>query len=391
MPLNLEIRSPDRSESKALCVFEFGEQKAESWGHRITASHYDWQTSRIGLLDGEIVSHVAIYDVNMRIGSAIVRSGGVNLVYTVKAHRGKGIMRAVFESSLDAMRANGYDTSVIVNGIRDFYTKFGYVFTWPRSSYTVATDDMPQEEPSLAVRAFKSVSHNDRHAELNNAEYEGLTGTVLKPTFLEGAKSTGEGYELLDPSGRVAAYCHVKVKQDLLYHDEYSGEPEEILRLLGKVAREHEVGSVRFHRLPDRCRLARLLRRMNSQRITEFSDTACFTSKIINLRSALEKMTDELFTRVNNSSMRDWSGNLVIRCEDQSAALTVRDRSVQVTDVTDPDHAIEGDQTICRLLFGAERPEFILEEENVACRGDGEALAKALFPSQDPLMLNQSC
>ena len=118
---SLEIRPPDPNESRILCDFVFGENNPQA--HRITASPYDWQTSRIGLIDGKIISHVAIYDVQMRIGSSYVRCGGVNLVETVKEHQNKGVMRSLFESSLDAMRENGYDTSVIVNGIRNFYTK----------------------------------------------------------------------------------------------------------------------------------------------------------------------------------------------------------------------------------------------------------------------------
>ena len=78
MPINLEVRASDPTESGAVCHFEFGER----CGLRITASHCDWNTSRIGLLDEQIVSHVAIYDTEIRIGLGLVRNVGVDLVRT---------------------------------------------------------------------------------------------------------------------------------------------------------------------------------------------------------------------------------------------------------------------------------------------------------------------
>ena len=386
----LEIRAPLESESDALCRFEFGD-RANDWGHRITESHYDWSTSRVALLDGNIISHVAIYDARMRIGACTARSGGVNLVYTVKEHRGKGVMRAVMESCLSAMWDNGYDTSVIVNGIRDFYTKFGYVFTWPRSNYFVQTEQMPAEAPTLTHRHFDRVVHTDRHAELNNLEYDGITGTVVRPAFLAGAKSPGEGYELLDTEGNVRAFCHTRPKNDTLYVDEYAGEPEQTLRLLGKLARDHVVKQVQFHHLPDRSRMARLLSRTHSQCIQEFSDSACFTSKIINLRSTLTRISDELSIRLQRTAFHAWSGLLKITCEDQTVCLEISNGTVQ-TEATakNTDHTLSGDQHITQLLFGMDHPEHVIDDTEIQCTGQGRDLALALFTAQSPLMLNQS-
>ena len=79
--------APDpNTHADALYKFAFGDYRPS----RIRDSHYDWAASRIGLIDGEVATHVAIYDVGMRIGSAVVKTAGVNLVATREDPRGVG-------------------------------------------------------------------------------------------------------------------------------------------------------------------------------------------------------------------------------------------------------------------------------------------------------------
>ena len=37
---------------------------------RIADSHFDWKTSRVGMVDGKIATHVGVYELNFQIGDA---------------------------------------------------------------------------------------------------------------------------------------------------------------------------------------------------------------------------------------------------------------------------------------------------------------------------------
>src|SRR5262245_50615818 len=92
---------------------------------QISRSHYDWRTSRIGLLGERVVTHFGVYDIAMRIGIARVRAAGVNLVATHPDERGRGLMGATGRAAVVAMHTQGYDLSVICNATERYYGRFG--------------------------------------------------------------------------------------------------------------------------------------------------------------------------------------------------------------------------------------------------------------------------
>jgi GNAT superfamily N-acetyltransferase len=114
--------------------FEFRNQ-CRRW--YVNHSHYDWRVSRIGILDGRIITHYGVWGYDMRIGSAVVRAGGIGGVATHGDFRRRGFMARTVRASLDAMRGNGYDITILF-GINDFYHGFGYVL-------------FPNEHPQLRV------------------------------------------------------------------------------------------------------------------------------------------------------------------------------------------------------------------------------------------------
>ena len=58
----------------------------------IGSTHYDWDASRIGLIDGRVVTHWGVWGYTMRIGRARVRVGGIGAVATDGEFRKFGLM-----------------------------------------------------------------------------------------------------------------------------------------------------------------------------------------------------------------------------------------------------------------------------------------------------------
>jgi predicted acetyltransferase len=202
---------------------------------RIHHSHYDWATSRVVVVDGKTVTHFGVYDLTMRVGSARVHTAGVNLVVTHPDYRKRGLMPRTIEASMEAMRENGYDLSIICNAVERYYDRFGYIVAWPETHYYVSTDDLPTARPTVRLRKFNT-RHRAEMADLYNSENDHVTGTVVRPTFLR-TKEPGDllGYLMLDDNGAVVGYVIYDVinRDTVLWHADSAGDPEQRLRVIG--------------------------------------------------------------------------------------------------------------------------------------------------------------
>ena len=89
---------------------------------------------------------------DMRIGSALVKMGGIAGVGTDEAHRMRGYSRLVLEESTRYFAETGHDVAVLF-GIPDFYHRFGYAPVLPVTTLTVTVED-----------ALAAVSDGEREA-----------------------------------------------------------------------------------------------------------------------------------------------------------------------------------------------------------------------------------
>ena len=94
-------------------------------------------TARIGLLDGEIVCHVAVYDLGLRIGAAVIRAAGINLVETREDLRGQGfLMRQTMQAVERAIAAKRLRDCRLRDTPHSIACKFAHFFTFPLSFST---------------------------------------------------------------------------------------------------------------------------------------------------------------------------------------------------------------------------------------------------------------
>lgn len=355
---------------------------------RIAHSHYDWQASRIGVLDGRVVTHLGVYDILMRVGTARVRTGGVNLVVTHPEHRGSGLMTETIQAALGAMRDLGYDLSVLCNATEGYYGRFGYVPAWPEIEYAIKTSDMPREAPAMELQPF-TPGHRDELAALYNRENETLTGTAVRPTYRR-TKAPGnyQGRLWTGDSGRVEGYVvyGANARRGWLWHDDSAGDPEQRLRALGALAREHACPEVRFERLPHDGPLCRRLRALNCTAETRYSETGGWMVRIVNLRSLLGKLVGELSLRLVRSHLAGWRGDLLVATREEEALLGIERGRVRLLDRGGSPHAICRGAGFARLVVGSASPAETIESSGIEMSGDAYELVEVLFPRRDPQM-----
>ena len=192
-------------------------------------SRYDWAASRVGYLDGRMVTHWGVWEYPMRIGAARVRTAGVGVVATHGDYRKRGLMEKTARSSVEALGGLGYDMTMLF-GIADFYHRFGYVRAWNEYTHVVAVADLPAEKPAVRLRKFTPGRRADLAA-LYNRQFAGFTGTAVHPTFLRCRyPERWRGYQWMDASGKLAGYVVAALDGGQIECVEACGDVAEVLR-----------------------------------------------------------------------------------------------------------------------------------------------------------------
>ena len=395
-PGRLELIAPDpRLHGEAMidliakCFGNYFRMRDDCRKGYVRNSHYDWQVSRIGLIDGRIVTHYGVWGYDMRIGAARVRVGGIAGVATHADSRKHGLMAKTAAATIEAMSQAGYDMTVLF-GIPNFYHRFGYVRAWPHRRWTVKTNDLPKDRPTVQLRTFK-LSRREKWRRqmeaLYNREYARLTGTAVRPTYRAPGDSRDVCHYWLDGRDKMAGYVVVRGEEDRLRCQETCGDVEQVLRILGRLARRDGRREVRFESLPYDHPLCKRLRQGNCRVESYYSKSGGAMIRTLSLRSTLEKLTGELARRLKESHLATWRGRLLIADSREKVVLAVNRSKVRIAEDSRAPNAIAGGEEIAQLLISADEPAEIIEAGKMRTAGQGRQVAAVMFPNQHPILM----
>lgn len=395
----LELIAPTRQEHRDALVdlwskvFGFGETahyfKGQSFcrdGY-LDGSHYDWDASRIGLVDGKLATHYGVWGYDMRVGSATVRTGGIGAVSTHPDFRKRGYLVKTANASIDAMRDLGYDLSLLF-GIDDFYDRLDYVRAFSYRQHYLRIDDLPKEKPETVFRKFKLVRREDTDA-LYNRAFAGYTGTAVRPTFTKAGDIRGDAYGWRDGRGRLAGYVYVRMDDAnrRLKCFEAVGDVTQVLRVLGALARKHAGKELEVLNQPLGTPLMREIERGRCEVVTKLNPNGGPMARTLHLSAMLEKIADDLHGRLRDSSLAKWSGTLLVDDRLDKAALKISPRGVAVVAPSKTAHTIKTRGHAVQLVMGIDAPEKLIAGAKMKTTGDAAELVAAMFPKQDPMLL----
>jgi predicted N-acetyltransferase YhbS len=349
-------------------------------------SHYDWGASTIGLSGGEVVTHWGVWGVQMRVGAGRLRAAGIGAVGTHGLLRKGGLMRRTAEAAIPRMRERGYDLSILF-GIPDLYEKFGYVPAWQTPTYWVEARRLPGERPSRALHRFAARSRPDTDA-LYNRRSAGLAGTAVRPTCLGRRRAEWQGHLWRDPRGRTAGYVIVSTSNRKLALIDFAGESEEVLRVLGLLARRAGADEVRIPDLHWDSPLARRLREGFCRLELKYAPSGGAMVRTLNLASALGNLCPEFCRLLRRSDLAGWSGALRIEDPRQAATLEIRRGAASLARdlAARAGHWIRGGEHVVQLLIGTDEPARTMERGRIRSGGEAARLAEVLFPARHPMM-----
>lgn len=344
------------------------------------------QDSRIGLLDGRIVTSISVFRYLTRIGRARLVTAGIGAVATHRDYRKRGLMRETFHDMVAGLRPAGYDISLLF-GIPDFYWQFGYVRAWNEDTITVRTEHL---RPGRAAPATESCAGPELSGELvacMNRWLDGRDGSAVRPTRGGVNKLQGDNILALawrDNAERLDGAVFLKIEESRIVVADACGEAETVVAVVAGVAAEQGRAEVVFPHLSYRSSLSRRLRLGECQMTRNCRRNGGALARVVNLRSCLEKLAPDLAERLSVSPRRDWRGRLMFSDGREDVGLEIAPGVVRATAAGTTPHRLAAGDHAASLIFGAEDPADTLARPGVVAGGDAAALAAILFPELDP-------
>ncbi len=115
------------------------------------APDFAYRLHRVGLIDGEVVAHVRLVPSVLLYGQARLHVMGLSAVCTAPAHQRQGYAAAVIQDALLVTAEHRAHLSLL-NGIADYYNRFGFHPVWPHYYVEIAAADAALLDSSLVVR-----------------------------------------------------------------------------------------------------------------------------------------------------------------------------------------------------------------------------------------------
>ena len=358
----------------------------------LSAGGYDWEASRVAVVDGRIVGHFGVWERQMRIGSAAVKVAAIGAVATHQLHRKKGYMEQTARACLDGLRDKGYDVTFLF-GIPRFYTKFGYVRSFPEAWFFLDTRD----NPGAATVPEHADGPEDlaEFARIYNEENKTITGTFVRPTYR--ANRRPKQYRLR----RFAdGYLYLRKNGDTLEVVDCAGPPEQVVAVARDVAYKDVCPTISFPFLPRRSRVGEYLiaggHRYDSKQAADGGPMF----SLVNLRSTSQKLAPVWAERLAKAGWSDYSGSLLLSGNGVNVVLQIDHGRVTVGDVDGHgaarkqvevgedtrtvDGSIRAGTSLVRLFVGDEDPHRIVRQSGATVGGDARFLLPVLFPHEEP-------
>jgi predicted N-acetyltransferase YhbS len=364
--------------------FQWVERSRKHWDDGM----YDWPASTVGFLGTDMVTHWGVWGYAMRVGSARLRTAGIGAVATHGFQQGKGLMSRTIAAALPRMRERGYDVSILF-GVPNYYHKFGYVPAWETPVYVLEKRFFADAGPPRGLRRHRPLMTPEMES-LYNRKSAGLAGTAVRPTHCGLSHLTGERqvYAWPGAGGRLAGYLIVGIDDGIFRHIDSAGDPEQVVRALGAVARKAGAAEIRLPDLHWDSPLARHLRAGFCRLELRFNRSGGAMIRTLNLASCLRKLCAEFSRLLRRSDWSSWRGALRIGDAREAVTLAMGRGRVAIASAGGQAtrHVLSGGERVAQLLIGTHGPDQVMEDGNMKASGDAAALARVLFPARRPTL-----
>jgi len=339
----------------------------------------------------------------MRVGTAVVRMAGIGDVHTHWQHRKKGYMRHLYEDTVHYMSTEGYDISMLF-GIENFYTKFGYAAGLTGFECKVKTRDAEVAAANAPAGSCmtRPIGEADMTAvlDLYNANNAARVCSVVRtledfPEFHKGTwYGTPPDTQLWeDANGKLLAYAiwdrydkamkvaEVEACDDALFPT--------LLSFFAAQAVDKRCEDVQLFIPPDHP-FAEYAQRFGAEWKVTYPRYGSGMLRLLNQQPFFEKIAPELERRLAQechalSRSAGYTGALTLQTDLGTLALIINQGNITVADGAREGLRLELSQDkLTQLVIGYRSARDVLNDPQVAARGDVLPLLNILFPKETP-------
>lgn len=335
----------------------------------------------------------------MRIGSAVIKIGGLAGVGTNEECRGQGYARHIVEGSTLYFAETGHDLALLF-GIPDFYHKFGYIPVLPAVHLYLSLQDIEAAQLAAPVDdvSMRLMQTEDFPGviETYNKQNGNRTGSFLRPVDTWSGFRRGTQWGCA-PLSQVV----LNAEQQIIGYFVVDDVPGEcriaevgfttradfrlILAAIAEEARKRGSDEIKAYLPPDHpfalfcrgycgCRLD----------VTYFRSSDGM-ARIINIRSLFEKLKDELMQRLAGSTLSSTSGVLQIESDVGSVALDITNGEVAITETQNHTwNVVMPQQQLVQLVMGYRSVGEVATDNGVNFDAVCISLLDTLFPAGVP-------
>ena len=184
---------------------------------------YDLEQTRVVEVDGTLVSTLRIWDRRIRIGRTAVRMGGIGGVGTHPDHRNLGFASMLLQDTVDAMRVQGYLTSVLFTEIgSEYYRRHGWASV-PMAGFRISLAHKGMSRidriPGWKVDKFDFRTDLEPAATMYTDCNRNQSGSLVRErSYWESKPAQIRGIfprtVVRDPSGKFAGYLNYDIMGD---------------------------------------------------------------------------------------------------------------------------------------------------------------------------------
>jgi predicted N-acetyltransferase YhbS len=307
--------------------------------------HYTPAMHRVGVLNGKIIAHALVESYTLRYGGARLRVAGIGKVYTDREHRGKGYGAAVLRDAL-AYAIEGGSHLALLNGIRGYYTRFGFYPVFPRYYAGFNALEASQLQSPLSLRDPQPYEIPIL-AGLFERHWRGRVTFVRPPEtwiwrVLEGDDGrqvwvVAEGEQT--PQGYVAGYSLTDDTVELVVNTAPAALL--LLKICGHIALESGRTHFRWLMPPDDALIAFAQETLPIALSAEYEPDGGWMARVVDAKGLLDALSEELIAQAQ-TTLGD--ARMMLKFSAEGFEIGIRGQSVRV---------ILSQRDFIQLLFGS--------------------------------------
>jgi GNAT superfamily N-acetyltransferase len=247
----MRIRTLRASEHEALLELLDGWELPDGWRGREFFRRYldddpTFSDENVWVAEdaGRLVSCVQIFPRALRVGTAIVPTGGIGSVFTRPEARSGGVASELLQRAAEAMQARGMLLSLLFASRLAFYTRLGWR-SWPSTRTLLrpeAAGGAAAIEPDLEIRAFEPSKDLAAVQRLHLVYTGARHGTVVRDdaaweATLRNGGNPNEDFLLALRGGEAVAYARATVLSGFLMISELARKGDAALPLAALLRR----------------------------------------------------------------------------------------------------------------------------------------------------------